>query len=233
MDLGILSGKPLMRKLCRFLLILVTVSLLSGIPVKNARAVEDDFQLWNSLSFTHPFKDSKFSLYWVAENRLQNDASDFLFFYTAIGFFYSPYSWFRLGPFYRVQKRAGQPVQQVPYPEFDFFASLGPIDIFDRNLFQFFISSDDFTFQYRNLFQISHVFKLGSLQLIPFAFDEVFFGSGGSPLSQNRVGGGNGFGFLNGKVIFDLYYLLQTVHVDSVSMFENRHVLGTRVKLRF
>lgn len=220
---------PFSKKL--FILLLSGCLLL--LKPQTAISKNNDFQLWNTVTVTHPFGKSKFSLFWMGENRLQNDASDFLLFYTAIGFFYSPWPWFRLGPFYRVQKQAGRPFQQVPYPEFDFFAGWGPVDFFDRNLFQFFISSQDLTFQYRNLFQISHTFKPGGFRLIPFFYDEFFLGSGGSPLSQNRVAAGNGFGFLEGKIIFNLYYLFQTLKVAGVNGFEKRHVLGTSLNLKF
>jgi hypothetical protein len=234
LDLGILGeGRFLIRKLYRCLFICFFICLFAFSPPPSVFSKDNDFQLWNTVSVTHPFGKSKFSLYWVGENRLQNDASEFLLFYTAIGFFYSPWPWFRLGPFYRVQKQDGRPFQQVPYPEFDFFASLGPVDFFDRNLFQFFISSQDLTFQYRNLFQISHTFKKGKFRFIPFFYDEIFLGSGGSPISQNRTAAGNGFGFFQGKMILDLYYLLQAVKVSGVSGFEKRHVLGTALKFNY
>lgn len=219
-----------------FLKNLVTVSLFALLTLGNPSVVfsrDNDFQLWNTVSVTHPFGDSKFSLHWVGENRLQNNASEFLLFYTAIGFYYSLFPWFRLGPFYRVQKQDGRAFQQVPYPEFDFFASLGPVDFFDRNLFQSFISSEDFSFQYRNLFKISHTFKQGRFLFTPFIFNELFLGTGGSPISQNRIGAGNGFGFLKGKITLDIYYLLQAVKLSGIDGFEKRHILGTSLKFKY
>jgi uncharacterized protein DUF2490 len=223
----------LIPRLAKTRIILLLLGLLLFAMPQAAFSKDGDFQLWDTVSITHPFGKSKFSLYWFAENRLKNDASEFLLFYTSIGFFYSPFPWFRLGPFYWVQKQAGLPLQHVPYPEFDFFASLGPLNFFDRNLFQFYISSQDLTFQYRNLFQVSHTFKQGKFRFIPFFYDEIFLGSGGSPVSQNRTAVGNGFGFLEGKIILDLYYLLQTITVAGEPGFEKRHVLGTGLKFKY
>lgn len=209
----------------------IILCLSLGVNAHPALARDNDFQLWTTLAINHQFKNSKFSLHYIAENRLQNDASDFLLFLTALGFHYRLYSWFSLGLFYRIQKFNGQPVQQAPYPEFNFYVSPGPIDIFDRNRFQTFISSENTTFQYRNLFQLSHTFSKGDFRFKPNLFDELFLGSGGNPISQNRIGAGNGFGFLKGKLYLELYYLLQVLRTGTPASFEKRHVLGTKIIL--
>ncbi|MDX1386030.1 MAG: DUF2490 domain-containing protein [bacterium] len=199
-----------------------------GIGSRPALAKDNDFQFWTTLALNHKFKESKFSLHYLAEGRLQNNASEFLLFLTFLGFRYRLLSWFDLGFFYRIQKFNDQPVQQVPYPEFNFYVSAGPIDIHDRNRFQTFISSEATTFQYRNLLEFSHTFEHGDFRFKPNFFNEIFLGSNGNPISQNRVGAGNGFGFFNGKFFFELYYLLQVVRTGTPAFFEKRHVLGSK-----
>jgi len=216
----------------RGLLILGLVIFMSlGSPLLHAK--DNDFQVWNSITLRYGVPDTKIALVWHAENRLQNDGSDFLLFLNDLGFLYSIVKWFSIGPILRLQKPNNGDLVFVPYPEFNFIVPLGPINFLSRNRFQFFISNNPLEFQYRNLIRFSHTFTKTPVYFTPFIWDEVFLGTRGSPISQNRLVAGNGFGFLEGKITLNLFYMFQTVRLAGIAGFQKRHIFGTNIFLNF
>lgn len=190
-----------------------------------------DFQLWTELKYAHPFGHSPWTLYWATENRFADNASNYYTFNTTLGFDYRIFKWFRTGLFYRFEKNDGKPRENRVFPQLDFVGRLGPVEGSNRQRFEIRIFPDDTRFRYRSRFKVAFPIKTKPVSFSPYISEEIFVEPSNGGFNQNRFAAGNAFGFLEGKIVFDLYYMLRMDQADP--SWDKKHILGTSLALKF
>lgn len=207
------------------------LTTLLGAPILRA----DDFQLWTELKYAHPFKGSGFTLRWATENRIKNDVSNYFLFNTTLGFDYQFKKWLRAGFYYRFQWEEAKPEENRLFPQVEFFWKAGPIFFEDRNRFEFRIFTDDtFRFRYRNRFKFGHEFKAKPVSFTPYISEEIMLETDRTNPSQNRLSAGNVFGFVDGHITFDLFWMMRSDrNQGGASGWTNAQILGTSLGFKY
>ena len=192
---------------------------------------QSDFQLWTELKYAHPFGKSPWTLHWATENRWGDDASNHILFNTTLGFDYRVFKWFKPGFFYRFEKSEGKPRENRIFPQAEFIGRLGPVEGSTRQRFEIRFFPDETRFRYRSRFKVAFPIKSKPVSFSPYISEELLVEPSNGGFNQNRFAAGNAFGFLDGKITFDLYYMLRMDQADPD--WTKRHILGTSLALKF
>lgn len=213
------SGLRIIKSL---FLYFVLICCIFSIP-RNARS--DDFQIWTEVKFSKKFKPSKFTLLWAMENRVKNDATQYFLFNTTIGFSYAFFKWFQIAPQYRFEKKVGSDGENRPLLDIVFQTPWQPIQVKNRQRFEFRIFPDMERFRYRNRTTLFHKFKDEKVTYSPYIQDEFFLETNNGGFNENRLDVGNTFGFFKDRIKFALYYRWQ--RKLSSGVWANNYILGT------
>jgi len=189
-----------------------------------------DFQVWTELKYSHTFKPSHFTLRWASENRFRDTATEHFTFNTTLGFDYAFLNWFSLGPYYRYEKKRGNPGENRPFVEVVFKTPWKALRIQDRQRYEIRIFPDDTRFRFRNRIKLSHYFGERPVSYTPFVQDEIFVEQGHG-FNENRLDVGNSFGVWQDRLSFTLYYRWQ--RKESGGSWENNHILGTALGVHY
>lgn len=199
-------------------------------------------QLWNELRYTHPFKGSNFELFWASENRWDEGMSHFYLFNTSIGFAYRPRKWLSAGFFFLYERSTKNIINDFNDEErFNPFVELtlplGASDLRFRNLFELRYLPDDgvsgdFRFRYRGRLRWQRKFVVGVYSFTPYVSNEVFVEPETNNFNQDRLIVGNSFGFLQGKLSFDVYYMSLATR-SSANVWQRVDALGTNLGVRY
>ncbi len=223
----------------KFILALALAASL-GLSFPELAAADHQFQLWTELKFSKKIDGSPFTFQWATENRFRNDGGfEYFLFNTTVGFEAQFWKWFRPGLLFRLEKGDAKDTETRVMPQFEVVNSLGPIEIADRNRFEFRFfwgdPGDDWRFRYRNRLKLGHKFKSKPVSYNPYVSDEIFIetGSGNRGFNQNRAAIGNVFGFCEDHIKFDLYYMLRTDKSSSSGDWSHAHVLGTSLGFKY
>ncbi len=200
-------------------------------------------QLWNELRYTHPFSHSNFELTWATENRWDEGMSHFYLFNTSIGFAYKPKRWLSAGFFYLYEKSAKNILndfndEQRFNPVMELTLPLGSSDLRWRNLIELRYLPDDgvsgdFRVRIRERLRWQMKFVVGSYSFTPYVSNEVFIEPEFGNVNQDRFIVGNSFGFLKGKINFDLYYISLAAMNTTSKAWSRLDVLGTSLGFRY
>ena len=213
------------RKICGLL------AALSLCLAASSEAANNDFQLWTELKYAHPFGKSPWTLLWATENRFADNASRYDLFNTTVGFDYRVFKWFKPAFFYRAEKPDGKPWENRLIPQVEFIGRLGVAEFINRQRFEVRFFPDETRFRYRSRFRMGFPIKSKPVSFTPYIQDEIFYEPTNGGFNRNRLDGGNSFGFLGGKITFDLFYRLQ---LDQASPdWTKRHILGTSLGFKY
>lgn len=200
-------------------------------------------ELWNELRYTHPFSRSNFELFWATENRWDRGMDHFYLFNTSLGFSYRPAPWFVTGFFYLYETSTKNNFlddfneEHRFNPFYEFTLKLGSSELRQRSLFELRYLPDDgvsgdFRLRYRGRLRWQKKIPAGEFSFTPYVSNELFIEPERGNFNQDRLIVGNSFGFLKGKINFDLYYMLLS-SMNTSGVWTRVNALGTSLGFRY
>jgi len=215
------------------LIAFLLIGIFSGIKQSYGDTIPDDFMLWTELKIKYQIKPSKFVFVWGTESRFDDGASEYMLFNTTVGFYYKVAKWFQTGLYYRLEKELGKNTENRVFPQGTFKVKAGPVKFAFRNRFEIrMFTSGETRFRYRLRIKFGPKFKVATITLNPFVFNEFFFETKKSNdgFNQDRLGTGLTIGFLKGLVKYTPYFM---VRFDQKDPWIHRYVFGNKVELTF
>jgi hypothetical protein len=221
-----------MSKVCKTLFICTAVVLIMAM---NSFAYDDgDFQYWNNENVTWEInKEWKAKL--EEEFRFGDDASDFYYQHTDLGFTYSGFvEWVDVGLNYRgifEEKSKDWKYENRPHLNLKLKTSLGDVKVSNNNRFEFRIrQSNEDKMRYRNKSTVKPPIKFSRFEIQPYLTDEIFLDTDSVEMTRNRLYiGFNGKVWKNFKA--DIFYVLESN--KSSDNWADVNVFGTKISLSF
>lgn len=195
---------------------------------------DGDFQYWNTESISWKVNEN-WKAQFEAEFRYGDDASNFYYQHSDLGFIYSGLAeWIDLGFNYRQifeEKSSIWRYENVPHLNatvkwklFDFsFSNRGRFEYKNRE------EADNY-WRYRNKFTVKLPMKLTQLEIQPYIADEIFCDFDKETLNRNRLYSGFSFKLFK-SLKADIFYLWQSSEKND--KWNDTHVLGTKLNLSF
>jgi len=196
---------------------------------------DGDFQYWSTAKFSFDIdKDWKFTF--AEEFRLGDDAGDFYYHHSDIGFVYKSLAdWIDLGVNYRKvferdsKDKWGQ--ENRPHLNITLRGQLSDFDVSSRSRFEYRDRENKKDlWRYRNKVTVKFPLELTSLKLQPYLADEVFINFDEEDFNGNRLYAGLSLK-LSKNIKGEVYYLWQSS--ESGGDWKDINVLGTQLSFRF
>ena len=193
-----------------------------------------DFQYWCSGKVS-----AELSTNWKCdleeELRFGDNARDFYFRHTDLGFTYSGIaSWLDIGIHYRhinVEEREKWKTEKRPHLNAILKGKLFDVSLNNRGRFEYRNREDSENYwRYRNKFTVKFPFKFTKYHIQPYIADEIFY-----DFNQNSLNGNRFYSGINIELVkhlkAEVYYLWLIGKKDD--KWIDLHVFGTKLKISF
>ena len=215
-----------------FSLCLTVISCIYLLPANSFAFDDRDFQLWNTKKVEVKINDS-FKFKGEQEFRFGDDATDFYYNHTDVGFIYALNRYVSAELYFRhIYKKSHSEWKKEERPHIDatFKAVWQGFKFSDRPRFEYRIREDaSDNWRFRNKITVKMPWKFTEWNINPYIADEIFVDLQDSKFTINRLYIGSGMHII-GSLYGDVYYLWQTE--DKGSFWQDYYILGFKLGLK-